>query len=63
MPIVEMKLIEDGLTPEREVQLIAALTDAVVSVYGEPARDKTWVVLEPVERKHWGFAGRALPPA
>lgn len=58
MPIVTTKLFEGRLDDENEPKLIAALTDAVVSVFGEDVRDKTWVVLEEIPPKHWGFGGR-----
>ncbi|HEY2717639.1 MAG TPA: 4-oxalocrotonate tautomerase family protein [Solirubrobacterales bacterium] len=58
MPIVNTKLFEGRLDAEKEPQLIAALTDAVVSVFGEDARDKTWVVLEEIPPSRWGFGGK-----
>lgn len=58
MPIVTTKLFEGRLDAEKEPQLIAALTDAVVAVFGEDVRDKTWVVLEEIPPRQWGFGGK-----
>jgi 4-oxalocrotonate tautomerase len=58
MPLIEVKAFdrrfEDDDTAAR---LIASLTDAFVGVYGEQVRAETWVVLEGVSPKHWGFGG------
>jgi 4-oxalocrotonate tautomerase len=58
MPIVTTKLFEGRLDAENEPRLVAALTDAVVEVFGEEIRDKTWVVLEEVPASRWGFGGK-----
>lgn len=62
MPYIEVKAFDhrfddDGETAER---LIAALTDAIGEVFGDDARAKTWVVVEGVSPKHWGFGGRTV---
>jgi len=62
MPYVHLKIHEDRLTPEAEAELVTALTDAVVSVYGEDIRRGTLVILEPVPPARWAVGGRALRP-
>jgi len=47
----------------REPALITALTDAVVEVYGEWARDIVVVRLDGVPRGRWGIGGRAADDA
>jgi phenylpyruvate tautomerase PptA (4-oxalocrotonate tautomerase family) len=47
----------------REPALITALTDAVVAVYGEWARDIVVVQLDGVPRGRWGIGGRAADDA
>jgi phenylpyruvate tautomerase PptA (4-oxalocrotonate tautomerase family) len=47
----------------REPALIAALTDAVVAVYGEWARGLVVVHLDGVPRGRWGLGGRAVDDA
>jgi 4-oxalocrotonate tautomerase len=60
VPLIEVKAFdrrfEDDDTAAR---VIANLTDAFVAVYGEEVRDETWVVLEGVSPKRWGFGGKA----
>lgn len=46
-----------------EPALIAALTDAVVQVYGEWARDLVVVHLDGVPQGRWGIGGRAVDDA
>ncbi len=59
MPYVEIKAFEQRFEDETVApRLIAALTDAVCDVFGESAREATWVVVEGVSRKHWGFGGK-----
>lgn len=59
MPLIEVKAFdrrfEDAETTER---LIAGLTDALCEVFGEEARDETWVIVEGVEPANWGFGGK-----
>jgi phenylpyruvate tautomerase PptA (4-oxalocrotonate tautomerase family) len=46
-----------------EPALITALTDAVVQVYGEWARDLVIVQLDGIPRGRWGVGGRAADDA
>ena len=46
-----------------EAALIAALTDAVVAVYGEWARELVVVHLDGIPRGRWGVGGRAVDDA
>lgn len=58
MPIIEVKAFahrfEDGDAAQR---LIAELTKAFGSVYGEDAARETEVILHPIPRALWGFGG------
>ena len=47
----------------REPALIAALTDAVVQVYGEWARDIVVVHLDGIPHGRWGIGGRVVEDA
>jgi len=47
----------------RESALITALTDAVVEVYGDWARDIVVVHLDGVPKGRWGVGGRAVDEA
>lgn len=59
MPLIEVKAFDRRFEdPETTERLIAGLTDALCEVFGEDARDETWVVVEGVEPSNWGFAGK-----
>jgi 4-oxalocrotonate tautomerase len=60
MPLVEVKVFEDELTPEQTKQLIQKITDAVTAVTSEKLRDVTWVIVNPVKSGSWGVGGKAL---
>ena len=62
MPHLTVHAIDDDLTG-RELELIAALTDAVVAVYGDWARDLVDVRLIGLPRHRWGVGGRPVAAA
>ena len=58
MPLIEVRAFESRFADEaRTKELIAALTDALVSLYGEDVRAETWVIVDGVSPAHWGFGG------
>jgi 4-oxalocrotonate tautomerase len=60
MPIIEVKAFDSRFEdPETSARLIASLTDALCDVYGEELRAETWVILDGVDKRHWGFGGEA----
>lgn len=63
MPHLTVRVLEDDLAG-RETALIEALTDAVVAVHGDWARDIAVVHLIGVPAGRWGIGGRqAQAPA
>lgn len=60
MPLIQVKLIEDVFTPAQKKEMIAKLTDAVVSIEGEYMRPVTWVVIEDVRSGDFGIGGQGL---
>jgi 4-oxalocrotonate tautomerase len=58
MPLIEVTIYEDRLDETTESELVARLTDAAASVFGDGVREHTWVVLQGVPRKRWGIAGK-----
>lgn len=60
MPLIQVKLIEEVFTPAQKREIIAKLTDAMVSVEGENMRSVTWVTIEDVRSGEWGIGGQAL---
>lgn len=60
MPHLTVHVLEEDLVG-REVELIGALTDAVVEIYGEWAREIAVVRLVGVPRGRWGVGGKTVP--
>ena len=48
MPLIQVKLIENILTPEQKSQIIRKLTEAIVSIKGDNMCPVTSVVIEEV---------------
>ena len=59
MPHLTLRAPEAQLAG-REAALIAALTDAVVQVYGQWARDLVVVCLDGVPSARWGIGGKSV---
>src|SRR5512146_2217832 len=55
--------VPETLLADHEPALITALTDAVVEVYGEWARDLVVVHLDGIPPGRWGVGGRAADDA
>jgi 4-oxalocrotonate tautomerase len=60
MPLIQVKMIEEVFTPAQKKELIAKLTDTVVSMEGESLRPYTLVILEDVRSGEWGVGGKGL---
>ena len=63
MPFVNVKLIEGVFSADQKKDMIAKLTDTMVSIEGENMRPVTWVVVEEVASGEWGIGGNALTTA
>ncbi|WP_227816228.1 tautomerase family protein [Nitrogeniibacter aestuarii] len=60
MPIIDIKVFKDELSPEQSRALIARITDAVTEVTSEKLREVTWVTVTEVKDGHWGVGGKAI---
>ncbi len=58
MPFTTVKVIEGVFSKEQKAQLIEKITEAMIEVYGEDMRDKTWVVIEEVKAEDWAIGGK-----
>ena len=56
MPYVNVKITDDGVTPEQKAELIRDVTDSLVRVLGKKP-EHIHVVLDVVDPENWGFAG------
>jgi len=60
MPLIDIKVFKDELSPEQSRALIARVTDAVTEVTSEKLREVTWVTVTEVNDGHWGVGGKAI---
>lgn len=60
MPLVTIDVIKDVFTPSEKQQLIAKVTEAMVSVEGEALRGVTWVRINEFESGDWAIGGQSL---
>lgn len=60
MPLINVKVIENVFTDAQKRDIVGRLTDAMVSVEGEPMRGVTWVVIDEVKSGDWGIGGQPL---
>ena len=59
MLLIQVKLVENVFTPGQKSQIIAKLTDAMVSIEGENKRPVTLVVIEKVRSGDRAIGGKA----
>lgn len=60
MPLVTIDVIKDVFTASEKQQLIAKVTEAMVSVEGEALRGVTWVRINEFESGDWAIGGQML---
>jgi 4-oxalocrotonate tautomerase len=63
MPLVDIQLIKGVFTPAQKKTMIQKVTDAMVSVEGEPMRPVTWVRIQEIESGEWAIGGNPLTAA
>ena len=63
MPLVTIDVIKDVFTASEKQELIAKVTEAMVSVEGEALRGVTWVRINEFEGGDWAIGGQPLAAA
>ena len=63
MPLIEVKLIEGVFSQKQKQEMIAKLTDVIVSLEGEKMRSYTLVLVEEVKSGDWAYGGKTLTTA
>lgn len=58
MPYIEVKAFDRRIDDESAQRIIEELTAGLCAALGEEVRDATWIVVEGVSPKRWGFAGK-----
>ncbi|MEV0683476.1 4-oxalocrotonate tautomerase family protein [Nocardia sp. NPDC050378] len=56
MPYVNIKVTDEGVTPEQKGQLIKGVTELLFEVLGK-SPDSTYVVIDEVALTDWGVGG------
>ncbi|MEU3255539.1 4-oxalocrotonate tautomerase family protein [Streptomyces sp. NPDC006997] len=63
MPFANLKVPEGLVTAEQKQDLVTAVTDLYVGLFGERARATTMVLVEEVADGGWGIGGTVLTRA
>lgn len=59
MPFVNIKITNEGVTPEQKAALIEGATQLLVDVLGKNPQT-TVVVIEEVDTDNWGIGGESV---
>lgn len=59
MPYVNIKVTQEGVTPEQKAQLIKGVTQLLVDVLNKNP-ETTVVVIDEVPTDNWGIAGESV---
>lgn len=59
MPLVNIKLIPDGITAEKKERLIAGVTKLLQEELGKDP-ESTVVIIETLESENWGKGGQSI---
>ncbi|PID75331.1 MAG: tautomerase [Deltaproteobacteria bacterium] len=59
MPYVNIKITNEGVTPEKKAQLIQGATDLLQTVLGKDPKT-TVVVIDEVATDNWGIGGESI---
>jgi 4-oxalocrotonate tautomerase len=57
MPIIEVRMFDRRIDDQSAAEVVKRLTDALCAAVGEEVREETWVIVEGVSPKRWGFGG------
>ncbi|MBA3654087.1 MAG: tautomerase family protein [Actinobacteria bacterium] len=60
MPYINVRLMEDVLTPEQKQTIAEGITETLVRVIGEPIRGATWVLIDDIRSGQLVIGGDAL---
>jgi len=59
MPLVNIKITKEGVTPEKKAELIKGATQLLVDVLGKNPQTP-FVIIEEVETDTWGVGGESV---
>jgi 4-oxalocrotonate tautomerase len=59
MPYVNIKITDEGVTPEKKAQLVKEVTETLKNVLGKNP-ETTVVIIEEVDTDNWGIGGETV---
>ena len=59
MPYVNIKVLDEGVTPEQKSKIIKGVTEVLHNVLNKKP-ESTYVVFEEVPTDNWGVGGRSM---
>ncbi|MDY0191365.1 MAG: 4-oxalocrotonate tautomerase family protein [Desulfuromonas sp.] len=59
MPFVNIKITNEGVTPEKKAELIKGATELLQNVLGKNPKT-TVVIIEEVDTDNWGIGGETV---
>jgi 4-oxalocrotonate tautomerase family enzyme len=62
MPIAKVYVPEDVLTPEQRREIAQGIHEVILSVEKRPLESPTYVLINEVPARDWGFTGRVYEP-
>jgi 4-oxalocrotonate tautomerase len=60
MPLIQIKVFEDEVSPDQAQALVSGVTAVIGEVLSDKLCPYTWVVIEEVRSGHWGIGGNTL---
>ena len=59
MPYVNIKVLDEGVTPEQKSKIIKGVTDVLHNVLNKNP-ESTYVVFEEIPTDNWGVGGQSM---
>jgi 4-oxalocrotonate tautomerase len=60
MPVVNLRLMENVLSPGQKQEIAEQFTETLVSVIGEPVRELTWVIVDDIRSGQLSIGGNPI---
>jgi 4-oxalocrotonate tautomerase len=60
MPVVNVRVMENVLTPDQKFEIAKQVTETCASVIGEPVRELTWVIVDDIASGALSIGGNQI---
>lgn len=57
MPVVTVRITNDGVTAEQKARIVAEMTETLQRVLGKQPEHTHIIIIEEIDPENWGFAG------